>query len=114
VEFQTPNLSERKTLVLAFLNEAGMSIEPQQLEDFCKVLEGLSQAYIKEFCQKLIIEGNLPALIEHIKTTKRLVGEAKQGENNRNNSNGNGNKNYTTEAKEVERETPTIPDEIDF
>ena len=69
IDFELPTHEERKQFLVNMIEKFNITLTEEEKEIFSKATEGMSQAYLKEYCNQLRIENSMIELVKKI--TKR-------------------------------------------
>lgn len=69
IDFELPTHEERKQFLVNMIEKFNITLTEEDKEVFSKATEGMSQAYLKEYCNQLRIENSMIELVKKI--TKR-------------------------------------------
>ena len=73
IEFKLPNYNQRRAFIKSILAKFNVSLPAEELNMFAKVTDGMSQAYLKEYCQQCRIELDFPTLLIKIGNRKKYL-----------------------------------------
>lgn len=74
IMFGMPKAPERRNFLETMLKKLNVSITDEELTLFVKETDGMSQAYLKEYCNQLRIEASVETVLKKIKDRKRYLG----------------------------------------
>lgn len=74
IEFSLPNKKERYSFIKEYLMKLGSTIEEEDCQVFSELTEGMTQAYLKEYCLQFVIEQNTTMLFSKIEKRKKYLG----------------------------------------
>jgi SpoVK/Ycf46/Vps4 family AAA+-type ATPase len=74
IEFSLPNKKERYSFIKEYLMKLGSTIQEEDCQVFSELTEGMTQAYLKEYCLQFVIEQNTTMLFSKIEKRKKYLG----------------------------------------
>ena len=73
IEFDNPEPAERKAFLVEYLKKVNVTVSQSDLDKLVEATDGMSQAYLKEYCFQLSIENNVPKIITKIEQRKKYL-----------------------------------------
>jgi SpoVK/Ycf46/Vps4 family AAA+-type ATPase len=73
IEFNYPTKNERKDFIAKYFIKLNKNVSQDHINAIANVTNGMTQAYLKEYCFQYIIENNIQKLITKIKKRKKFV-----------------------------------------
>lgn len=73
IDYPSPNAEDRREFITKMLKMFDTTISEEDLTTFVDSTEGMTQAYLKEYCQELRIEDNFQAVLTRINFMQELL-----------------------------------------
>lgn len=80
IEFPELSIEERELFLEQLLEKYSLTLTDQQLQTLAEETEGMSRAYLKEYCLQLKIECDFDVLIKKIRTRMKYIGSVEESD----------------------------------